>query len=351
MKQGFSKEIAQKISCPQAPSTLKLYDAKWRVFARWCKEKNTDPFRADPPLVADFLMDRFKNHNARFKTLQGYRTVIAAACKESTGKDLGQDSRLSSLLKSLHRERPDPTDRFPAWDLAYVLFALTQPPFEPLKSIPLKNLTHKAVFLLTLASACRRGEIHALQKNVKFSQDWARMTLFPSPDFISKTQFTVNKGKPMDPVVVEALAPHLGPNLEEDKCLCPVRCLKVYLARTRELRTNKKLLFVSWEERYSADIKKNTITGWMRDFLVNIFKSNNSNAALLAKRPVHEIRAMASSLAFYGSVGLDDVVQACTWSSQSTFIDFYLRDLTLQSDELYSLCPLSVARNVIKKKS
>ena len=49
----------------------------------------------------------------------------------------------------------------PSWDLSLVLLALIKPPFEPLKDAPLKILTFKTVFLMTLASGRRRGEVHA----------------------------------------------------------------------------------------------------------------------------------------------------------------------------------------------
>lgn len=40
----------------------------------------------------------------------------------------------------------------PSWDLALVLGALAHPPFEPLISVGLRELSLKTVLLLTLAS-------------------------------------------------------------------------------------------------------------------------------------------------------------------------------------------------------
>ena len=43
----------------------------------------------------------------------------------------------------------------------------------------------------------------------------------------------------MAPVVIPALAPMLDKSLQEDKTLCPVRALRYYLDRTKDLRKGK----------------------------------------------------------------------------------------------------------------
>ena len=63
-------------------------------------------------------------------TVGEYRTAIGGALKGSLGKDLGQDTQLSALLLSFHRERPAKTNRAPLWDLSLILWTLTQPPLS-----------------------------------------------------------------------------------------------------------------------------------------------------------------------------------------------------------------------------
>ena len=56
----------------------------------------------------------------------------------------------------------------------------------------------------------------------------------------------------------------LDSSLVEDKSLCPVRALKVYLDKTKSMRKGKALLFVSLREGYSKDITRITISQWIK---------------------------------------------------------------------------------------
>ena len=44
------------------------------------------------------------------------------------------------------------------------------------------------------------------------------------------------------------------PSLVQDKSLCPVRALRYYLDKTKDLRKGKRILFVAIKEGYSKDI-------------------------------------------------------------------------------------------------
>ena len=59
----------------------------------------------------------------------------------------------------------------------------------------------------------------------------------------------------------------------------------------------------------------------------------------------HEVRALSSSWAWSNKVPLDDVVKAGFWSSENSFIRFYLRDTSVSS--LASLGPIVAAQAVV----
>ena len=73
---------------------------------------------------------------------------------------------LRDLLQSFRLERPLPSCRVPPWDLSLVLSFLLGPRFEPLSSCSLRDLTRKVLFLLSLATARRVGELQALSSEV-----------------------------------------------------------------------------------------------------------------------------------------------------------------------------------------
>ena len=109
-----------------------------------------------------------------------------------------------------------------------------------MRKASLKHLTFKTVFLLGLGSGKRRSEIHAwLYKNNRHQENWAQVSLYPSPSFISKNQLARDGPASVAPVVIPALAPSLNKSLTEDKSLCPVRALRYYLDRTKDLHKGK----------------------------------------------------------------------------------------------------------------
>ena len=289
-------------------------------------------------------MDKQYSH----KTVEGYRTAIAGSIKPIAGKDLAQDPFISNLLKSFKRERPRSIQEFPPWDLSLVLFSLIKEPFEPLSEAPLKLVTFKTVFLTLLASGCRRGELHAISYE-KFSHapNWKSVTLHPLVSFISKTQLRSKGASALEPISIPSLAHSLGSDLVEDRLLCPVRALKIYLARTQNMRSGKTRLFISFQPGRSSDISKNTISGWIRSLLHLVYTNANQDAATLCGRTTHAIRSMAASLAFSGQVDLEQVLRSCSWKSHTTFSDFYLKDMTQVKGNLLTLGPVVAAQRVV----
>ena len=237
---------------------------------------------------------------------------------------------------------------FPKWDLSLILMALTRPPFEPLANAEIKFLTWKTAFLTLLASGSRRCEVHALSRD-KVSHDprWKKIYLAPHGDFISKTQLRSQGAKAFQGFSIPALAPTLSPDLTEDRTLCPVRSLKIYLSKTEGIARDKKLLFVSYKPGHRGDIHKNTLSGWVRKLIQFVYKTASGDVIPLANVSVHEIRAQAASLAFRGNSDLEDILQACTWASESTFSDYYLRDLEVIQAGLRKLGPLVAAQTIV----
>ena len=200
--------------------------------------------------IADFLLFLFQRRHLQPSTIEGYRTAIA----DKVGNvhiNISKDENLTRLLDSFHRDKPKGRRSIPAWNLSMVLHQLTKPPFEPLRKASLKHLTFKTVFLLALGSGKRRSEIHAwIHRNIRHQEDWANVSLSPSPSFISKNQLAKEGPTCVAPVVIPALAPTLDRSLKEDRSLCPVRALRYYLDKTKDLRTGKELVFVSFRKEF-----------------------------------------------------------------------------------------------------
>ena len=263
-EQGFSKAVAARIEAPQRGSTRSVYEAKWTLFTKWYVTNQVD-FRAPPvKSVADFLLYLFEDRKLQPSTIYGYRSAIA----DKLGNfpfNISTDENLTRLLDSFHRDRPKGRRGIPSWNLSLVLHQLTKAPFEPIQEASLKHLTFKTVFLLALGSGKRRSEIHAWQnKNIRHQSDWSKVSLYPSPSFLSKNQLAKEGPESVAPVVIPALAPTLDRSLKSDRSLCPVRALRYYLDRTSDLRQNKELVFVSFKKGFDKDISPATISSWIK---------------------------------------------------------------------------------------
>ena len=76
---------------------------------------------------------------------------------------------LCDLLCSFRLERLLPSSRVPPWDVSRVLAFLRGPAFEPLSSCSLWDFTRKVLFVVSLTTARRVGELLAVSAEVSSS--------------------------------------------------------------------------------------------------------------------------------------------------------------------------------------
>ena len=313
-EQGFSDQMAKRIEAPQRRSTRSVYEAKWTVFVRWCKVHKVDFHSPSVEQIAEFLLHLFQEKKLQPSTIDGYRSAIADKVGNLT-VNISRNEKLNRLLDSFHRDRPKGRRGVPSWNLSLVLHQLTKPPFEPLRKASLKHLTFKTVFLLALGSGKRRSEIHAwVNRNIRHQSDWSKVSLSPSPCFLSKNQLAREGPESVAPVVIPALAPTLDSSLKEDRSLCPVRALRYYLDKTKDLRDKKELVFVSFKKNFDKDISPSTISSWIKQTVILCYQLSDQKSLTLHQVKAHDVRAFAASKAFQGGVSLSRSSRPATGS-------------------------------------
>ena len=347
-EQGFSVEVAERIAAPQRSSTRTIYKSKWALFEKWCRENSVDFSTPSVKQISDFFMYLYQDLNRRPSTIDGYRTAIVDTLGP-TAQHIAHNADLYRLLSSFHRDRPKSSRNLPKWNLSVVLNELTKAPFEPMKDTDLKHLTLKTAFLLALASGKRRSEIHAWVANkVSNLGQWEKVALFPSSDFIAKNQLAREGSQSVSPVTIPALTTIVDRQFKEDRTLCPVRALRFYLDRTKDLRGSRSLLFISFKKGHTSDIRPATLSSWLKQTILLCYKQADQQALDLVQVKAHDIRAFAASKAFYGGVSVDQIMQACHWKAHNTFTNFYLKDLTWSdTDNNLYLGPVVAAQQVL----
>ena len=272
------------------------------------------------PLVAEFLDHFFqRSPPLDIDTIRGYHSALSSTLYNAV--DLTNFEFRRILLKNMDLQRPRYKELCPKRNLALVLAYITSPPFEPLMKASLWHLTLKTFILLKLASGRRRNELHALSRDEKcfrFRADGGLVTLITKPGFLAKNQ------KPQDStpqIGIPVLRPVDGD--QPDRKLCPVRALKAYLDRTKELevRRGRTRLFLN-PKKPDSDISPAHI-----------------EHLRLAKVSAHDVRKFSASWAAFYSAPFDEITQAAYSKSQTTITSFYLKAMATQAEELLLWAP------------
>ena len=333
---GFSRKVSDQLILARRPSTRKIYQCKWAIYRKWCKDHGFSISKPTLPKVADFLLFLFKEKNLSISAIKGYRSMLSFVFK-SRLPEIAHSYIIRDLLRSFGLERPPHREKKIGWDLNKVLSSLRSPPFEPIESIPLRLLTQKTLFLISLATAKRVSEIQALAYAV--SSQGSDIILSYVPEFIAKTETTDNPLPRCFPL--KSLGDFVG-NLEEELLVCPVRCLRTYIRRTSKIPNRPKRLFLS-PRFLSKALSKNAMSFFLRD-LISKSGALGSNEGPSPK--AHSIRSMATSLAFARNLAISSILEAATWKTNSVFASFYLKEFSFESGDIRSLGPCVAAGQV-----
>jgi integrase len=345
-KLGYSVEVAEQLAGAVTKSSQEVYEKKWQYFQSWCHDNNVKALEAKDIHVADFLQHLHKEKSLKPSTIKGYRSALGKVLSYNCNTNLSLSPVLADLISSFEHAQAHVDSRFPKWDLVLVLDSFTREPYEPMNSCSLKFLTFKLLFLIMFGGGGRIGETHALDiANITHEGKWEKVMLRPNPIFVAKNYDYSSGQRNFEGFQLEALKHRLGPGLEEEVKLCPVRALKYYLKRTEKLRGQERQLFISIKPgNKKKGVGKNTMASWVKQAILKAYENCSPEILRKMKISSHEVRALATSTAFYGNTALKEILKSARWSQQTTFTSFYLRDVSQDMQEVYRLGPLLVAQ-------
>ena len=319
---GVSENAIDLVEQAHRPGTKKVYKSRWKAWCKYCGEKGFSPTSPSQVQLANYLAFLSKIKKLSASAVKGHRSAISTTLKQLGRRSFSEDPLLRDIMKGASLQEARTRKRFPAWDVFTVLKMLRLPPYEPIESVELKFLAYKTAFLIALASGRRCSEIHALQFGSLAYEPDGSISLRFLPEFLAKNQPV---GLPSPPIIIKPLSSILCDD-DEDITLCPARCLKMYLKKSKFLRSpTKRRLFVSVREDKKSDITSATISRWLKTVIRAAFASSVNGSERFR---AHEIRAWASSLAWHNNTSLHDIMEAAYWTSPATFLQFYLRDVS-----------------------
>ena len=342
---GASDDVIDLVQQAHRPGTKALYDARWSAWHNWCSKNDINPIKPSRVQFANYLAFLASSKKLSASAVKGHRASISTTIKQMGGHGFSEDYLLRDVVRGVSLREARSPKLFPAWDLRLVLESLRSDPYEPISTCNLDSLTCKTVFLISLASARRCSEVHALQYNSITYEPDGSVSLKFLPGFLAKNQ---PLDTPSPPIVIKPLAPVLCPD-DIDIFLCPVRCLKRYVKRTKHLRSQlKRRLFVSPLEGKHSDITVSSISRWIKNVIRQAY--NQSKASMPDDVRAHEVRAWASSLAWANNTSLKAIMEAAYWFGTPTFFNFYLRDVTQSRLDGSHGISVVAAQQVLKKQ-
>ena len=187
--EGFSSRVATQVGLARRPSSRTNYQVKWSVYRQWCRTVGHSVSRLTLPKIANFLFWLCRSRKLSVSSILGYGSMLSSVVRFKL-PEISSSAVLRDLLRSFKVEAPARPVCPSAWDLDVVLRYLNSPTFEPLSLTSLCSLTKKVLFLVSLATAKRVGELQAVSRYVSFASSDA--CLLYVPEFIAKTESASN---------------------------------------------------------------------------------------------------------------------------------------------------------------
>ena len=235
------------------------------------------------------------------------------------------------------------------WDLSVVLTRLTLPPFEPMKTASFQLITYKTLFLFALASIKRRGEIHACTwASFQKLENWFAVETDPS--FLFKTAAHVKHYEAMGRIEITGLKSLTS--TRDDKLLCPVRAMKLYIKKAERFRWKGQVrLFIpiTRDVTKQKEISREMISSWLRRTILMCLRLAGCPPPRVSVT-AYSVRRAGASLAFLSKVPLDTILRAGTWKVATTFLRYYLAALSPRSGGphgVHRLGPIAAAGAVV----
>ena len=281
---GFFAPVAHQLARSRRSSTRRNYQSKWLTYRTWCHCNGRSVSAPTIPKIADFLLYLRRSLGLSCSCIASYRSVLSASFRFLL-PDISSHPVLHDLLRSFRIERPLTSSRVPPWDLSLVLSLLRGAPFEPLVSCSLRDLTRKLLFLLSLVTARRVGELQAVAADVSSSGGDAFLSYLP--EFRAKSESASRSFR------IPSLSDFVG-SLPDELLLYPVRALRIFLHRT-SLSPRPRSLFLS-PRSPSRSLPKNALSYFLRSVILQSLSLAPTSSSLPSSTSASLAASSASGL-------------------------------------------------------
>ncbi len=177
----------------------------------------------------------------------------------------------------------------------------------------------KTALLTTLTSIKRVGDLQAFsvsEECLVFGPVYSHVVLRPRPGYVPKVPTTPFRDQVVN---LQAL-----PSEEADPALallCPVRALRIYVTRTRSVKSSEQLFVCHGGQQKGKAVSKQRLAHWIVEAVALAYQSEGEPCPLGVR--AHSTRSVASSHALAHGASLADICRAAGWATPNTFASFY----------------------------
>ena len=130
--------------------------------------------------------------------------------------------------------------------------------------------------------------------------------------------------------------------------MCPVRALKCYLDRTRDVRRVRQRFVCFARQAEGKPAAKATFAGWIVRMIKFAYHDLDKECPSGLPHAL-QMRAVASSWAELASCELSEILRTGMWASSSTFVHHYRLDILPNQQAGFSSHVLSAAASSVDR--
>ena len=223
---GQTEASVDVLQAALRPQSLEVYGRHRKEFCSFLSDKGSNPRDVSLALVVEFLRLLAHSLNLKLPTIRSYVLAIRYPLSWVQHSNILDSPLLKLFMKGLRNRAPVVRQTPVQGNLDVVLRHLHA--IEPLSSLPVLDLLKKSLFLVTLASGRRIGEIAHLGLDKPFLViHKSDLVLVYMQSFLAKNE-TSQSLHPQ----IQLKAIQCAPNSKE-RFLCPVRALLHLLQHIR----------------------------------------------------------------------------------------------------------------------
>ena len=121
-KTGLSDKTADLISRARASSTIKSYEAKWKLWSKFCESRNFDPNPSQPDIshIAEFLTDQVSQGRS-YAHLNVCSAALSMFLPPYMGQTIGCHQIIRDILRATYKSNPPRARYVVTWDVGQVV--------------------------------------------------------------------------------------------------------------------------------------------------------------------------------------------------------------------------------------